>query len=218
MSRCPWLSARSYLVPLRERPYGEFHSREEARDADMLRTAIASLAASACLCSMTACSTNEPTEASSPSESGSPIPASDASTAPAKKVPAYLNRDEVVEVLAVEWVLFKCEVLVCGQVVDPQSLSPRPLGGRLLVEEQPRGDMRVKMAALAVGTPGGRAAAAEGLGELSTTSSVVASASSQRSESLDVEDPPRRLVGVRRESPLGGLRRAFAGASSSRGP
>ena len=60
-------------------------------DADMLRTAIASLAASACLFSMTACSANEPTEASSPSESGSPTPASGASSASADTGPAYLQ-------------------------------------------------------------------------------------------------------------------------------
>ena len=60
-------------------------------DADMLRTAIASLAASACLFSVTACSANEPTEASSPSESSSPTPASGASTAPADAVPTYLK-------------------------------------------------------------------------------------------------------------------------------
>jgi hypothetical protein len=60
-------------------------------DADMLRTAIASLAASACLFSTTACSTDEPTEAASPSESSSSTQASGASTAPVDTVPAYLK-------------------------------------------------------------------------------------------------------------------------------
>ena len=62
------------------------------RGADMRRTAMALLAASACLFSVTACSTSEPTEASPPAESSSPTSASPSpSTSPTETVPAYLR-------------------------------------------------------------------------------------------------------------------------------
>ena len=58
----------------------------------MRRTAMASLAASVCLFSLTACSTKEPTEASPPAESNLPTSASpSASSPPADTVPAYLQ-------------------------------------------------------------------------------------------------------------------------------
>jgi hypothetical protein len=60
------------------------------RGADMRRTAMASLAASACLFSVTACSTSEPTEASPPAESSPPTSASPSpSTSPTET--AYLQ-------------------------------------------------------------------------------------------------------------------------------
>jgi hypothetical protein len=58
----------------------------------MRRTAMASLAASVCLFSVTACSTNEPTEASPPAESNSPTSASPSpSASPTDPVPTYLK-------------------------------------------------------------------------------------------------------------------------------
>lgn len=59
----------------------------------MRRTAVASLAASVCLFSVTACSANEPTGASPPAEGGSPTSASpNPSTSPTDTVPAYLQK------------------------------------------------------------------------------------------------------------------------------
>ena len=63
--------------------------------ADMGTTAIASLAASVCLWSMTACSTSEPTDASPSAESSSSSSPTSAapspSTSPTETVPAYLQ-------------------------------------------------------------------------------------------------------------------------------
>ena len=60
--------------------------------ADMRRTVMASLAASVCVFSMAACSSNEPTEASPPAESSSPTsPSPSPSTSPTETVPAYLQ-------------------------------------------------------------------------------------------------------------------------------